>query len=392
MLAANKFMIALILFIFVGGYIALQAAWYVCITRSFQPGWRVRTALLTWIVLTIFAPFWSRFFDRREIGWAAWLAGLTGYTWLVLVFWFGCVVAVLGAWNVLARVVAPAQNRIRLPIRRCTQWAITCVILAALWGLIEARHIRVREILIESPFIPPNRSPVRIVQLSDLHLGKPQGLRFAWKVAQKVRELRPDLIVSTGDFLDTRSWKREGFAAVFRGLEAPLGKYAVLGNHEYYTGLDVSSAFHDAAGFILLRGQTMAVEPWLTLVGVDDHAAHYTRQEGQTDERAALQNARPGTMTVLLKHQPWVHPRVARAVDLQLSGHIHGGQCFPFGVLIRLLYPYGPGMHRVSDRMLLYVSRGTGAWGTPMRVLAPPEITVFVLAPARARDTKKQTR
>lgn len=391
MLAASKHMIALVLFIFVGGYIALQALWYVCITRSFQPGWRVRAGLTAWMVVTIFAPFWSRFFDRAGIAWAAWLAGLTGYTWLVLVFWFDCAMAVCGAWNVFARMVAPGKTRIRLPIRRCTQAAIACVTFAVLWGLIEARHIRVREILIESPLVPPNMTPVRIVHLSDLHLGKPQGLRFARKVAQIVRELQPDLIVSTGDFLDMRSWRREGFAAVFRELAAPLGKYAVLGNHEYYTGLDASISFHDAAGFVLLRGQAMAVEPWLTLVGVDDYAAHYTRQGGQTDEHAALQSAPPGTMTILLKHQPWVHPRVTRDVDLQLSGHIHGGQCFPFGLVIRVFYPYGPGMRRISDRMLLYVSRGTGAWGTPMRVLAPPEITVFVLAPARARDTGKQT-
>jgi predicted MPP superfamily phosphohydrolase len=377
-------MVALVILFFVGGYAVLQAIVYHRVCAAFAPSWRQRLALAIWLVFVTFAPFWSRAFDHARMGRGAWWMGVIAYTWLILAFWFGCLSAAWWAWNGASYVCRRLLGFHKAPAisaRRSVQISLAIVLLAALWGLVEAEHIRVNEIWVRSPLVPGSARPIRVAQISDLHLGKPRGARFARKVVARIRELRPDILVSTGDFIDASTLCEEGLGAIFRDVEAPLGKYAVLGNHEYYTGLAASLAFHDAAGFILLRGKAMAVTPWLALAGVDDPAAHYTGQGGVTDEREALKDTRQGQMVILLKHQPRVSSVAPLNVDLQLSGHTHGGQFFPFNWFVRLLYPYAPGMHRISDRMLLYVSRGTGAWGSPIRFLAPPEITVFVFVP-----------
>lgn len=375
-------MVTLVILFFVSSYAVLQGIVYNRVCAAFSPSWRWRLVLVAWLVFVTLAPFWSRAFDHAHFGRAAWWMGLIAYTWLILAFWFGCVSIAWWVWNGIVLVLRRGLGAERWPVvsaRRSTQISMAIVASAALWGLVEAEHVRVKEVWIRSPLVPPNARPVRVVQISDVHLGKPRGIRFARKVAERIRELKPDLLVSTGDFVDSTTLAEQGVTGVFRELEVPLGKYAVLGNHEYYTGLSAALAFHEAAGFILLRGQAMAVTPWLVVAGVDDPAAHYTRQGGVTDEREALKGIREGQMVILLKHQPRVSGVAPANVDLQLSGHTHGGQFFPFHAIVRLLYPYGPGMHRIGNRMLLYVSRGTGAWGSPIRFWAPPEISVFVL-------------
>ena len=124
------------------------------------------------------------------------------------------------------------------------------------------------------------------------------------------------------------------------------------------------------------------VTPRLRLFGVDDPAGRYMAAPSFINERALAAAERPDSITVLLKHQPTVVRASLDHFDLQLSGHTHGGQLFPFHALVRIFYRYLAGWYRVSDRSSLYVSRGAGTWGPPLRLFAPPEITLFVLAPA----------
>ena len=328
------------------------------------------------LLLTIFSPFWSRFLDRAEVEWPARLAGVAGYTWLVFVFWFACLTVLFLAWNLLA------ARRFRCTARGSVIASLTIICAAFVWGWFEGCSIEVEEVLISTPRLDAYARPIRIVQISDVHLGKPRGTRFAETVARKLNDLKPDLVVSTGDLVDSTSLNVHPVAEPLRSVRPPLGKYAVLGNHEYYTGLRAALAFHEAAGFRLLRGAAVQVVPGLTLAGVDDEAAEYTGQGGMTDESPVLASIHDQDFVVLLKHQPKVSSRALGRFDLQLSGHTHGGQVFPFGILVRMVYGVRAGMYRLSDRSLLYVSRGTGVWGTPIRVFARPEITVFVLSPA----------
>ena len=133
----------------------------------------------------------------------------------------------------------------------------------------------------------------------------------------------------------------------------------------------------------MLRGGSVVVAGRLRLAGVDDPAGARTGDRHNTDEAAALSAEGPRLATILLKHRPDVSKAVLGRFDLQLSGHTHGGQIFPFWQFVRLFYPLRPGLHRLENGAALYVSRGAGTWGPPMRVLSPPEVTLITLkAPA----------
>jgi hypothetical protein len=167
------------------------------------------------------------------------------------------------------------------------------------------------------------------------------------------------------------------------GLRARLGKYAVYGNHEALAGVEASRAFTQNIGFSLLSNSGITIDNAINLVGVDDPAVDRWRQSTPVDEHALLKQFDNGLFTLLLKHQPRIDHASQGMFDLQLSGHTHGGQIFPFGLLIHLFYKEPFGFSRIGDKSWLYVSRGTGTWGPPMRVLAPPEVTVIQL---RASD------
>ncbi|MFO7900097.1 MAG: metallophosphoesterase, partial [Planctomycetota bacterium] len=171
-------------------------------------------------------------------------------------------------------------------------------------------------------------------------------------------------------------------APLLASLDAPLGKYAVTGNHEFYTGIKQAEAFHQRAGFILLRGRSTLVDGRLWIGGVDDPAG--LRRSGgdvHLNEGEALPGKHRWVASVLLKHRPLVDPRSVGRFDLQLSGHVHGGQIFPFVLFVAMTDSLLPGSH-TFDGSTVYVSRGAGTWGPPMRFLAPPAITVIDLAPA----------
>jgi predicted MPP superfamily phosphohydrolase len=165
-------------------------------------------------------------------------------------------------------------------------------------------------------------------------------------------------------------------AGRFAGIKAKYGKFAVLGNHEYYAGLNRSMQFIKTAGFELLRDD-MTQAAGITIFGEDDVTNRRSGLINKGQEfKKALAEKRDG-FVLLLKHQPYIDG--GANFNLQLSGHTHGGQLFPFGIITRLYFPKSYGLHELAPNKLLYVSRGTGTWGPPVRVFAPPEITVIDL-------------
>ena len=152
----------------------------------------------------------------------------------------------------------------------------------------------------------------------------------------------------------------------------------MTGNHEYYAGIDQALDFTRKAGFTVLRGQATETAG-ITIAGVDDSTAADIRGGHEVDERQLLGPLPDSKFTLFLKHRPVVEKGSAGLFDLQLSGHIHKGQIFPFYLITRLFYPVKTGLSHLQGKATLYVSRGTGTWGPPVRVLAPPEITVIDL-------------
>ena len=214
----------------------------------------------------------------------------------------------------------------------------------------------------------------------------PRGVTrvIAWPVhlTERVNELEPDLVAVTGDLVDGHVDTLFDEVAPFSGLRGGVGVYFVTGNHDH---LSDAAAWVERAkqlGFCVLRNERVEIEVGAAsfdLAGVDDHHGALFGAEGGEDLDAALDHRDPSRPLVLLAHDPSTFKRASRlGVDLQLSGHTHGGQIWPFGALVRLVIPWVAGHHRIG-RSQLYVSRGSGFWGPPMRLFAPAEITELTL-------------
>lgn len=218
----------------------------------------------------------------------------------------------------------------------------------------------------------------RLVVLSDLHLGSQLGADWlAARVAQ-VEALKPDLIVLLGDLFEGHGRPNPELQPIFRRLQAPLGVYAVTGNHEFHGDHGAAITMTEDAGVVWLRDRWFEVRPGLILAGVDDLTSSWRRGNLDNVVSGVLQGRPPGT-TILLSHSAWQAEQAANAgVGLMLSGHNHGGQIWPFGYVVQQFYPMLVGRHEVN-RMTVIVSRGTGLWGPRMRLWLPGEIIEVTL-------------
>lgn len=329
---------------------------------------------LAGIVLT-FSPLLVWFQERQ--GWhrATVAIAWASYTWMGYVFLFLCIGLLFDLGHALSALL-----KLDWPLNAATSLhAVGLLALALLgYGFIEARQLRIEEVSITTPKLASGR--VTVAQISDLHLGIMRGEGFLEGLVAKLRELGPDIVVATGDIVDGQGDDLAALARHFRSCKPPLGAYAVIGNHESYAGLESSLRFLRDAGFAVLRGES-ASAGGIVVAGVDDPSAAASGRHARLDAGKALASVADDAFVVLLKHQPVAEGGVR--FDLQLSGHVHGGQIFPFVYLTRLSYAARTGLNELADGRLLYVSRGAGTWGPPIRLFAPPEITLITIASDR---------
>ena len=254
------------------------------------------------------------------------------------------------------------------------------------WGIFQARGpISTRRVKVALRRLPESMRGLTLAQISDLHVGPTIGRDFVADVVARTNALRADAIVLTGDIVDGSVEKLREAIAPLADLQAPLGVFFVTGNHEYYSGADAWLAELARMGIRPLRNERVELrrgDDAIDLAGVDDYSAHGFGGDHGPDLPRALAGRDATRALVLLAHQPRAFPEAARlGVGLQLSGHTHGGQIWPWSWLVKLQQPYVAGLHRLGEAQI-YVSCGTGYWGPPMRVGAPPEITQLTLEPA----------
>jgi hypothetical protein len=264
-----------------------------------------------------------------------------------------------------------------LPLLRGGAAGVALVLAAVAWigGFIAPRTV---ELEVELPGLPAAADGTVLVQLSDLHLGSVIGARKLESVIRHIEDMDPDIVAITGDLVDADAGLVERLVPQLRTLTAPLGVYAVLGNHEYYAGPERSRALLHDAGFRVLDNTSVEVAPGLWLCGVPDDRG--SRQVGtpEADLPRALASTGEGGV-ILLQHSPGDEATsAASGVGLMLNGHTHGGQIWPFHYLVRREFPHMAGV-RTIDGMTQVVSRGAGYWGPPMRLFAPAEIYRIVL-------------
>jgi len=318
-------------------------------------------------------------------GQALWSVGMVWAGLLWLFFWLAVLQDVFNVLLALLGLAVPGALRARLlgpyPVAIC---AGVAVVLAA-YSMLEARRPVVRRVRVPTEKL--RGEPLRIVQLSDLHLGRYMGKRALWQVVKLVQAQHPDVVVSTGDLWDGGPSGREELAGLLARIEAPLGKFGVPGNHEFYAGLESATEFARLARLRLLSNELVQPTAGLSIVGVSDPAARRWGLEPSAREAELVRQAPRSDFVLLLKHRPLVEHESVGLIDLQLSGHTHGGQIFPASLLLPFFYRYGGGLTRLAEEGgHIYVSRGTGWWGPPMRLLTPPEITVIELVPESAQS------
>jgi len=350
-------------------------------------GVRSGCLLVLFMLLMIAAPAIIRQLEKYDLEPLARIMAYVGYSWLGFLFLLVCGLVVIDLYRLvlhLAGLVSAAGFvvegfRTAVSLRGYFLLALAVSLLVSIYGSFEATRIGIEKIRINTSKIPAAASPFRIAQISDVHIGLTVRDDRVRKIIEQVKKAEPDLFLSTGDLVDGDTATLGRLAEMLREVSPRYGKFAITGNHEYYAGVEQALAFTKKAGFTMLRGERASVGDFLTIVGVDDPAGPGMIKGDGDLERKLLALASGGRFTLLLKHRPDVEQANLGRFDLQLSGHLHKGQIFPFRVFVRLFYPMYAGLHALERNSSLYVSGGSGTWGPPIRFLAPPKVTLIEL-------------
>lgn len=251
------------------------------------------------------------------------------------------------------------------------------------YGFCNTRDIQnVVRVSVPVPNLPDDLEGFRIVQITDIHISPTLKRNYVQDIVEHVNRLNPDIVAFTGDLADGPVSSLRDDAAPLRDLSAVYGSYFVTGNHEYYMGVEAWVEEIDRLGLTVLLNEHQVIRHGasdILVAGITDYNAGLFMDDHISDPNKALSGAPDGVVKILLAHQPRSIFASAKAgFDLQISGHTHGGQFYPWQLFVGLQQPYLAGLYR-HDGSWIYVSRGTGYWGPPVRLGAPSEISVIKL-------------
>lgn len=263
------------------------------------------------------------------------------------------------------------------------QWAIIIALFFTILGWMNARGSHVIEKQnITLPQKTKHSSSLRLVQISDLHIGNTVGPRFMKKLVRRINALSPDIVVLTGDTADGSPEDLKRSSSLLASINAPLGKFAVLGNHDYYSGADAWTEELRTNGFTVLNNANKIIKAGhfkFAIAGIVDHDASKYHPTHKPNPEEAIIGLSPEIPIIMLAHQPRsadIMP--SERILIQLSGHTHAGQFWPFRHFVRFQQPIVAGLSGLFAHPV-YVSRGTGYWGPPKRIFSRPEITLFTV-------------
>ena len=317
----------------------------------------------------------------------SWARGpaFVGLSWLAVVLYLFLGTVLVAVVCTVVRVVYAARHRdssaARLRVSRIGSAVVALVsVIAVGYGLVEAASPRVTNTDVALGGLPDQFDGVRVALVSDLHVGPSRGEDFVRKVVDSVNSQNPDVVLLDGDLIDGTVQLVGADLEPLRDLAAPLGVFAVSGNHEFYAGdggewLD----FWSTLGIDVLRNERTTIARGgaaIDIAGINDATAPAPYEP---DLAAALNGIDPDRFVLLMAHQPKQAVEASDfGVDMQVSGHTHGGQIWPIRYLVPLQQPSVEGLDTIGGTTL-FTTRGAGAWGPPVRVAAPPEIAMLKL-------------
>jgi len=340
-------------------------------------------SLILFMLAMVFSPLIAWFAGRLDLEIHSRLISYAGYAWMGIIFLFLSFFLCIDMYSFFVHLIGIVFHKdvsaIVPPSRISFYIAFFLSISIAIYGYFEAIDIRTERVIIKTAKIPENIGKLKIVQISDVHLGLIVRARRLQRILEEVKKAEPDILVSTGDLVDWQSSNIKAFSNQFKEINPKYGKFAVTGNHEFYAGIDYSIDFIENAGFKLLRGEGITIADVINIVGIDDPTGKSYGFFNDSSEWKLLLALPRDKFTLLLKHRPDANKDSLGFFDLQLSGHTHKGQIFPFSLITKLYYQADSGCLNLMDNVYMYVNRGAGTWGPPIRFLSPPEITVIEL-------------
>ena len=390
-----------LIFFTIIGLLAAYITWRLVGKAAFRRRWKIGVAI--GIVATIFTPVLTIMlrrsgFDNPGLHLLTWFgylgAGFLSFVFSYLVIRDLAWVPLAGIKRIRVRLSKRVPSRAELhqidnPSRRgflvnsMNTGIVAAAALTTGYGIAEAKQTaRVKRVPVKIDRLPPELEGFRIVQITDIHVNPTFRRAAVEEIVTRVNTLDADIVALTGDLVDG-SVEQLGYdVAPLKQIKSIAGNFFVTGNHEYYSGVVEWIAEVKRLGFTVLNNEHLVItrgQARMLLAGVTDYRGGNFLPSHRSDPQKALKGAPPADVKILLAHQPKNIFEAAKAgYDLQISGHTHGGQFFPWNLLVGFAQPYVSGLH-THENTRIYVSRGTGYWGPPVRVGSPSEITLIQL-------------
>jgi len=389
--------------LFATTYTLVMTAFGVYISRRWfwqaRPGRKTRAAVILGVVAMMWLPIISIILRRYDAGgfgvtalaWTGYLgAGYLSFLFTILLLRdAGLIMVTLRKRLRRSKSAAPTagagldESRRRFLAYGMNGGVTTAAMLLTGYGLAAARDVPDVKV-VDIPFknLPTQLEGFRIVQITDIHVSPTVKRPYVAGIVSKVNQLDADIVALTGDLVDGSVRRLSGDVEPLAGARSRHGNFFVTGNHEYYSGAPAWMRKVQSLGFTVLHNSHRLIVHngrKILLGGVTDYKAGQFYPSHRSDPHTALQGAPPADLKILLAHQPKNIFAAAKAgFDLQISGHTHGGQFFPWNFMIHFFQPYVAGLHQ-HENTQIYISRGTGYWGPPVRLGSPSEITLLRL-------------
>jgi len=301
------------------------------------------------------------------------------FIFITCIIWFSLTIIRDVLWFT-ARLAAPTQipsfsTAKNLALVNKTTFALS--LLAAIFALTEGiKTPNIKNITLTSDKIT---SPLTIAVLSDIHIHRVINPQKVNEIISRTNAEKPDIILLAGDIIDDNTQRISNISKLLKNLKAPKGIYFVTGNHEFYAGYKATVNELKKLGFTFLENNGIAVTPEIYIAGIPDLFSA-PKHKLSADITRAFSQSLPSQYRILISHTP-ADFKENNNFDLEVSGHTHGGQIFPFHIFVKLANKYLAGLYKMQNNALIYVSRGAGQWGPQMRFLAPAEISIIKLTP-----------
>ncbi|MFN3598760.1 MAG: metallophosphoesterase [Aquificaceae bacterium] len=370
----------LLIFLFMHLYVYL---------RFFHIVLRSKKAKILWafvIFLGFISPFLWRYADINWNPKITYYVALSGLLWMGFLLYLLLSLLVIELYKAL---VFLSKKFFHInPLPTTSKKSLFLLVLVPSFGLsaysyYETLNLKVERITLYTDKVSQS---IKILHISDLHLGPVMGMDKIGLVLEVYEREKPHMVVSTGDLVDGNMRNKVYLAQALAKIKPPLGKYAILGNHEYYRGIGQAVDFIQKAGFRLLRDDAIYIREYnLSLVGIEDDDCRFFKAcVGSLSDKEVLQKAYKNSFVIYLKHKPRIEEGAEEFFDLMLSGHTHGGVYYPVGrFILTHLFISDRGLHKKGNSYI-YISKGVGTGGPPMRLFSSPDVAVIeILKPDR---------